>query len=72
MKFVVAKTLEELESDLPTVYVESVVDNDNGTSTIVFETNKAFDDFYKKEKSRERVSKKGLGNFILELFEKGL
>ncbi len=72
MKFVIAETLEELESDLPVVYVDSVVDNDDGTSTIIFETNKAFDELYKKEKGRKRVSKKGLGNFILELFEKGL
>ena len=33
---------------------------------------KAFDDLYKKEKGRKRVTQKGIGNYILELFQKGL
>ena len=32
----------------------------------------AFDDLYKKEKDRKRVTEKGMGKYILELFQKGL
>ena len=34
--------------------------------------NEAFNNLYKKDKGRKRISEKGLGNYILELVEKGL
>ena len=43
-----------------------------GTCSITFDTNKAFDDLYKKEKGRKRVSQKGLGDYFVELLEKGI
>ena len=67
------ETLEEtMASDLPQVYIHDVTDNPDETCTVTFDTNKAFDDLYKKEKNRKRVSKKGLGEYFLELLEKGI
>jgi len=67
------KTLEEtMASDLPQVYIHDVKDNPDETCTIDFSTNKAFDELFKKEKNRKRVSKKGIGEFFTELLEKGL
>ena len=56
----------------PSIYVIEVKDNSDGSCTVTFDTNKAFDELYKKEKGRSRVSKKGLGNYVLELIEKGI
>ena len=47
-------------------------DQPDGSAIMTFDTNKAFDDSYKKEKGRKRVSQKGIGDYILELFQKGL
>ena len=63
---------EVMASDLPKVYIHDVVDNPDETCSITFDTNKAFDDLYKKEKNRKRVSKKGVGEFFIELLKKGL
>ncbi len=66
-------TLEQvMASDFPRIYLYDIADNPDGTCSITFETNKAFDDLYKKEKKRKRVSKKGLGEFLVELLEKGI
>ena len=66
-------TLEEtMASDLPQVYIHDVTDNLDETCSIEFSTNKAFDDLYKKQKDRKRVSKKGIGQYFLELLEKGI
>jgi len=67
------RTLEEvMESNFPNIYLHSLVDLPDGGATMTFDTNKAFDDLYKKEKGRKRVTEKGMGNYILELFQKGL
>ena len=67
------ETLEEvMTSDFPKVYIHDVVDNPDETCSITFDTNKAFDDLYKKEKNRKRISKKGIGEFFIELLKKGL
>ena len=67
------ESLEEvMASDFPRVYIHDVVDNPDESCTITFDTNKAFDDLYKKKKDRKRVSKKGVQEFLLELLEKGL
>jgi hypothetical protein len=47
-------------------------DNPDDTCSMEISTNKAFDELFKKEKNRKRVSKKGLGEFFTELLEKGL
>ena len=66
-------TLEEvMASDLPKIYIHGLEDQPDGDCTMTFDTNKAFDDLYKKEKGRKRVSEKGMGKYILELFQKGL
>ena len=67
------KSLEEvMNSNFPQIYLREVKDNPDGTCSITFDTNKAFDDLYKKEKNRKRVSKKGLGDYFVELLEKGI
>ena len=67
------ETLEEvMYSDFPKIYIHDVIDNPDETCSITFDTNKAFDDLYKKEKNRKRISKKGVGEFFIELLKKGL
>ena len=67
------ETLEEvMSSDLPRIYVHDVKDNPDETCTIEISTNKAFDDLFKKEKNRKRVSRKGIQEFFIELLEKGI
>jgi len=66
-------TLEEvMSSDFPRIYIHSMKDQPDGDCTMTFDANKAFGESYKKAKGRKRVSKKGLGNYVLELFTKGL
>ena len=66
-------TLEEvMADDFPRIYLHRMKDNPDGSCTMTFDTNKAFDNLYKKDKGRKRVSEKGIGNYILELFRKGL
>ncbi len=67
------ESLEEVvNSNFPQIYLREVKDNPDGTCSITFDTNKAFDDLYKKEKGRKRVSQKGLGDYFVELLEKGI
>ena len=67
------ESLEEvMASDFPRVYIHDMVDNSDESCTITFDTNKAFDDLYKKKKDRKRVSKKGIQEFFIEMLEKGL
>ena len=66
-------TLEEVMADeFPRIYLHSMKEQSDGGATMTFDTNKAFDDLYKKEKGRKRVTQKGMGDYILELFRKGL
>ena len=66
-------TLEEvMSSDFPKIYIHDMDDQPDGTAIMTFDTNKAFDESYKKAKNRKRVSQKGIGNYILELLQKGL
>lgn len=66
-------TLEEVLADnFPRIYIHSMKDQPNGDCVMTFETNKAFDEVYKKAKGRKRVTKKGIANYILELFKKAL
>ena len=66
-------TLEEvMSSDFPKIYIHSIEELPEGGAPMNFDTNKAFDESYKKAKSRKRVSEKGIGNYILELLQKSL
>ena len=66
-------TLEEVMSDeFPRIYIHGIKDNPDSSCTITFDTNKAFDESYKEAKGRKRVTQRGIGNYILELFRKGL
>jgi hypothetical protein len=66
-------TLEEvMADDFPRIYLHGMKDNPDGSCNMEFEANSAFGRLYKKEKGRKRVTEKGMGNFILELFQKGL
>ena len=63
---------EVMASDFPKVYIHDIKDNSDDSCSMEISTNKAFDELFKKEKNRKRVSKKGLGEFFTELLEKGL
>lgn len=63
---------ETMASDFPRIYIHDVVDNPDDTCSIEISTNKAFDELFKKEKNRKRVSKKGIQEFFIELIEKGI
>lgn len=66
-------TLEEvMASDFPRVYIHDMKDNPDDTCSMEISTNKAFDELFKKEKNRKRVSNKGIREFFVELLEKGL
>ena len=66
-------TLEEvMADDFPRIYIHGFKEGPDGDHTMTFHTNKAFDESYKKAKGRKRVTQKGIGNYILELFQKGL
>ena len=66
-------TLEEvMASDFPRIYIHSMKDQPDGDCIMTFDTNKAFDESYKKEKGRKRVTEKGIGNYIKEIFQIGL
>ena len=67
------ETLEEvMSSDLPRVYIHDIKDNPDDTCSMEISTNKAFDELFKKEKNRKRVSKKGIQEFFIELLKKGI
>ena len=67
------ETLKEvMSSDLPKVFIHDMKDNPDDTCSMVISTNKAFDELFKKEKNRKRVSKKGIQEFFIELLEKGI
>jgi len=67
------ETLEEvMSSDFPKVYIHEVKDNPDETCNIQISTNKAFDELFKKQKNRKRVSNKGIQEFFVELLKKGL
>ena len=61
-----------MASDFPQIYIIEMKERPNGDCDVTFDTNKAFDDLYKKKKGRKRVTKKGVGNYILELFQKAI
>ena len=61
-----------MADECPRIYLHGMEDKPDGSCTMTFDTNKAFNDLYKKEKGRKRISEKGIGNYILELFQKGL
>ena len=71
---VVKSAIDEVykEEEEPEIKIIDFVNETDGTATVTYETNKAFDEYYKKVKGKKRVTKKGLGNFILEIMDKSL
>jgi hypothetical protein len=64
-------TLEEvMSSDFPRIYIHSMKDQPDGDCIMTFDANKALGESYKKAKGRKRVTKKGMGNYILEIMTK--
>ena len=63
---------EVMSSDFPRIYIHSIKDQPDGDCVMTLDTNKAFDESYKKAKGRKRVTKKGVGNYILEIMTKAL
>jgi len=63
---------EVMASDFPRVYIHDMKDNSDDTCSMEISTNKAFDELFKKEKNRKRVSNKGIQEFFIEMLEKGL
>ena len=61
-----------MANNFPQLYIVDMKDRPNGDCDVTFDTNKAFDDLYKKKKGRKRATKKGIGNYILELFQKAI
>ena len=61
-----------MTNDFPQIYIHEMKDKPKGDCDVILDTNKAFDDLYKKKKGRKRVTKKGMGNYILELFQKAI
>ena len=61
-----------MASDFPQISIIEMKERPNGDCDVIFDTNKAFDDLYKKKKGRKRATKKGIGNYILELFQKAI
>ena len=61
-----------MANDFPQIYIIEMKDRPNGDCDVTLYTNKAFDDLYKKKKGRKRVTKKGIGNYILEIFQKAV
>ncbi len=56
----------------PEIKVLDIVDNPNGSSSITFETNEAFDQMYLKKTGKKRLTKKGVGNYIKEILTKAI
>lgn len=54
----------------PMIQVAEIVDHDDGTCTVKFETNDAFDKMYLEETGKKRVTKRGLSNYIKDIIIK--
>ena len=56
----------------PEIKIIDIVDNPNGSSSVTFETNEAFDQMYLKETGKKRLTKKGVGNYVQEILTKAI
>ena len=54
----------------PTINISEIIDNDDGTCTIEFETNDAFEQMYLEETGKKRITKRGLSNYIKDIIMK--
>lgn len=57
---------------MPDIKILDYIENKDGSATLKFETNKAFDKMYLEQTGKKRVTKKGLANYVLELIEKSV
>jgi hypothetical protein len=63
---------EAIDKNYPNLKILSTEENPDGSMSVTYETNEAFDNWYKRETGSKRVTKKGLGAFITERFSKVL
>ena len=56
--------------DKPAINIGEVIDHDDGTSTITFEVNDAFEQMYLEETGKKRITKRGLSNYIKDIIMK--
>jgi len=56
--------------DKPTIIIGEIIDNDDGTCTIEFETNDAFEQMYLEDTGKKRITKRGLSNYIKDIIMK--
>lgn len=59
-----------MEEEQPTINIGEVLDHDDGTSTITFEVNDAFEKMYLEETGKKRITKRGLSNYIKDIIMK--
>lgn len=63
---------EAIDKNFPNIKILSTEENSDGSVSVTYDTNEAFDNWYKRETGSKRVTKKGLGAFITERFSKVL
>lgn len=56
--------------DKPAINIGEVIDHDDGTSTITFEVNDAFEQMYLEDTGKKRITKRGLSNYIKDIIMK--
>ena len=59
-----------MDVDKPIIKVGEIVDHDDGTSTITFEVNDAFEQMYLEDTGKKRMTKRGLSNYIKDIIMK--
>ena len=59
-----------MKKELPIIKVIEIIENDDDTCTIDFETSDSFDKWYLKETGKKRVTKRGISNFVRDLLMK--
>lgn len=63
---------DQFDHDLPQIFVRNTTEHEDGTMTIEFDTNDAFDKMYLEQTGKKRITKRGLSNFIYDLIEKSI
>ena len=56
--------------DKPAINIGEVIDHDDGTSTITFEVNDAFEQMYLEDTGKKRITDRGLINYIKDIITK--
>lgn len=61
-----------MEDELPNIQIGDITDHDDGTCTIEFFTNDAFDKMYLEQTGAETVTEEGLSDYILDILTKAV